>query len=78
MTTVGWIVGQWRRWRARHDLYDDQPARHPALAQIQQHELIPFKGTWWQVQEIREQPVPCIILVPVSTIGAHRRKGPYV
>jgi len=63
-TLLGRLVGMWRRWRVRHELYDNKPERHPALAAFQVGELFPWKGTTWRVADIREQPIPAIILVP--------------
>jgi len=65
-----WARAQWRRWRVRHDLYENQPEQHPALANLQIGELLPFKGTTWRLEMIRSQPVPCMIWVPAGETRA--------
>lgn len=65
-TLLGRLLGVWRRWRVRHDLYDNKPERHPALAAFQVGELFPWKGTTWRVADIRELPIPVLILVPAG------------
>lgn len=62
----------WRRWRLRNDLYDQQPDRHPALAMIQEGELLPWKGTNWRVAMLRELPIPTVILVPAGETRASK------
>jgi hypothetical protein len=58
------LVGWTRRFRVRHDLYREEPDRHPALKLCQVGELLPWKGTHWRVASIRELPFPCVILTP--------------
>jgi len=58
------ILAIWRRWRVRHDLYRDEPEKHPALAQVTKGEVFPWKGTLWRVMDVRAQPIPAVILVP--------------
>ncbi len=58
------LLALWRRWRLRHDLYENEPDRHPALKPLQVGELFPWKGTTWRVADVRERPMPAVILVP--------------
>jgi hypothetical protein len=60
----GRLRGLWMRWRVHHDLYEDKPEHHPALRSFQKGELLPWKGTTWRVADIRERPIPALILVP--------------
>lgn len=66
------IVANVRRWKLRHELYNEKPERNPALAAVELNELIPFKGTHWRVVSIREQPIPVIILQPVGETRASK------
>ena len=66
------LLALWRRWRVRNDLYEEKPDRHPALRNVQFNEIVPWKGTNWRVQMIREQPFPCVILVPAGETRASK------
>ena len=72
MALIAWIRRLWRLWRVKHALYDDQPDRHPALAQCARGEILVFKGTTWRIGDIREQPVPALILVPCGETRASK------
>ena len=72
MGVISWLHAQWRRWRLRNDLYDDKPERHPALVGLQKGELLPFKGTLWRIADVRELPIPAVILVPVCETKASK------
>lgn len=72
MVVVRWVLSMVRRWRVRHELFDQQPDRHPALAMIQEGELFPWKGTTWRVAMLREQPIPTVILVPAGETRASK------
>lgn len=69
---VAWLVTAYRRWKLRHELYEQQPDRHPALSSVQVGELLPFKGTNWRVADVREQPIPALILVPTGETKASK------
>jgi hypothetical protein len=56
----------------RHELYGDQPDRHPALTLLQVGELLPWKGSNWRVASIRESPMAAVILVPVGETKASK------
>lgn len=66
------ILALVRTWRVRNELYDDQPERHPGLAQVKVNEIIPFKGTHWKVASIHERPIPAIILTPQGETRASK------
>lgn len=70
MVVVTWLVTWFRCWRVRHDLYREEPDRHPALKMIRPGELFPWKGTTWRVATIRELPIPAVILVPAGETRA--------
>lgn len=69
---IRWLRVWIRRWRVRHDLYTDQPERHPALSQVTVGELLPFKGINWRVAAVREQPIAALVLVPISETRASK------
>lgn len=69
---MGWIWAQWRAWRVRNDLYENKPDRHPALIGVQKGELLPWKGTLWRIADVRELPIPALILVPVVETKASK------
>jgi hypothetical protein len=76
MTLIGSVLTLWRRWRIRHDLYDTQPDRHPALARMQKGKLLAFNGIVWRIADVRDQPMPAVILTPVSYTHADlKRRG---
>ncbi len=66
------LRGALMRYRTRHALYAEQPDRHPALKACHVGELIPFKGTTWQVAAIHEQPIAAMILVPLGETHASK------
>jgi hypothetical protein len=72
LTIRGFFLSQWRRWRLRHELYDDRPERHPALIGIVPGEVLPWKGTLWKIASVREVPIPCVILVPKQETTASK------
>lgn len=67
-----WLLVLWRRWRVRRDLYENKPERHPALSQVTIGEIVPFKGVNWRVADVREQPIPAVIFVPLGETRASK------
>jgi len=67
-----WLLAQWRAWRVRNDLYENEPDRHPALIAIVKGEVLPWKGTLWRIADVRERPIPAVILVPVMETKASK------